>query len=181
MNRVLVAGIGNIFLGDDGFGCEVIRQLLQRRLPDNVDVVDYGIRGLDLGYTLMDGGYGDVILVDTAQRGGEPGALYVIEPDIEAAEQATPEIAPHAMDPKKVLTFVATLGEARPRVLLVACEPAWLGGDDGHMGLTEPVDAAVEAAVDEILRLLETESGSASGLTIPVDQPKSEIASGGIA
>ena len=77
--RILIAGIGNIFLGDDAFGVEVARRLVRRRLPDGVRVVDFGIRGLDLTYALLDG-YEAVILVDAAPRGGPPGTLYVLEP-----------------------------------------------------------------------------------------------------
>ena len=123
MNRVLVAGIGNIFLGDDGFGCEVAQQLSRCDLPENVDVVDFGIRGMALGYALMDG-YALAILIDTADRNGAPGTVYVIEPEIETA-QVEPEqsdgylISPHAMDPAQVLKFIGSLGDRRPRVLVV--------------------------------------------------------------
>ncbi|MGH8192531.1 MAG: hydrogenase maturation protease [Rhodanobacteraceae bacterium] len=164
MKRVLVAGIGNIFMGDDGFGCEVAAQLGRTRLPAGVDVVDFGIRGMDLGYALMDG-YALAILIDTMQRGAAPGTLSVIEPEIDAAQAGFVEsgehlIAPHSMDPAKVLRLVATLGEKRPRVLLVACEPATLGGEAGYMGLSPAVTNAVEAAVKEVRALL---SGAVDG------------------
>ncbi|MGH8282923.1 MAG: hydrogenase maturation protease [Gammaproteobacteria bacterium] len=158
MTRVLVAGIGNIFMGDDGFGCEVTQQLSCTQLPDGVDVVDFGIRGMDLSYALTEG-YDLAILVDTMQRGAAPGTVSVIEPEIDATQADVVEsgehlIAPHAMDPAKVLRLVATLGEKRPRVLLVACEPATLGGEQGHMGLSEAVALAVEQAVIAVRQIL---------------------------
>jgi hydrogenase maturation protease len=152
VSRVLIAGIGNIFMGDDGFGCEVARRLSRCDLPEGVDVVDFGIRGMDLSYALMDG-YEAAILIDTARRGGPPGSVYVIEPEMPADDDR--EIAPHEMHPAKVLRFAASLGERRPRVLLVACEPESLGGTDGHMGLSGTATVAVEEAVAEVQRLVE--------------------------
>jgi hydrogenase maturation protease len=162
MNRILVAGIGNIFMGDDGFGCEVARQLSCLDLPADVDVVDFGIRGIDLGYALMDG-YEVAILLDAIARDGAPGTVHVIEPELdeapldlaEQAEEAEPLIALHEMDPLKVLRFVAALGKQRPRVLLVACEPESLGGEEGFMGLSVPVAAAVGRAVNEVRVILD--------------------------
>ncbi|MGH8127162.1 MAG: hydrogenase maturation protease [Gammaproteobacteria bacterium] len=159
MKRVLVAGIGNIFMGDDGFGCEVAQQLSRTPLPDGVDVVDFGIRGMDLSYALMEG-YDAAVLVDAMQRGAVPGTVSVVEPEIDAAQVGVVEsgehlIAPHAMDPVKVLRFVATLGEKRPRVLLVVCEPETLGGEEGYMGLSTAVATAVEQAVSEIRSMAE--------------------------
>lgn len=154
MSRILVAGIGNLFLGDDGFGCEVARQLTRCALPEGVDVVDFGIRGMDLGHALSDG-YELAILIDTVQRGGAPGSVYVIEPDIDATEPGEPLIAPHGMDPATVLRFVASLGEPRPRVLLIACEPEYLGGEHGHIGLSTAVAAAVGKAVTEVRVILD--------------------------
>src|SRR5580658_7980152 len=112
MNRppILIAGVGNIFLGDDAFGVEVVRRLAQRELPPEVRVVDFGIRGLDLTYALLDG-YETVILVDATPRGGPPGTLYVLEPTQEGfSETDTPLIQTHGMDPVKVLRLVAALG-----------------------------------------------------------------------
>jgi hydrogenase maturation protease len=157
MMRVLVAGIGNIFLGDDGFGSEVARRLVSRGLPDNVEVVDFGIRGIDLGYALLEA-YDVVILIDAMQRGGVPGSVYLVEPDLD--EVATDDalehesFTPHALDPATVLRYVAALGGQRPRLLLVACEPKSLGGEEGFMGLSEPVTAGVAAAVQMIEELL---------------------------
>src|ERR1700761_7263866 len=109
--RLLVAGIGNIFLGDDGFGSEVARRLLGRQLPADVRVEDFGIRGYDVAYALMDP-YEAVILVDAAPRGQPPGTLSLVEPDLDAidAGPAAAMIQPHAMDPLAVLRMVKALG-----------------------------------------------------------------------
>lgn len=159
MKRLLVAGIGNIFMGDDGFGCEVAQQLRRRESREGVDVVDFGIRGMDLGYALMDG-YELAILIDTANCNEAPGTVCVIEPEIDAAmieqEQADGYlISPHAMDPAEVLKFISSLGSRRPRVLMVACQPETMGGEEGHMGLSAPVSAAVDVAVRQVLELLD--------------------------
>ncbi|WP_214370319.1 hydrogenase maturation protease [Pseudonocardia sp. H11422] len=161
--RVLVAGVGNVFLSDDGFGVEVVRRLLARGgLPDGVEVADFGIRGMHLAYQLLDG-YDGLLLVDTHQRGGAPGTVYRLEHDLDAPRDDTEPGAAldgHGMDPATVLALLAELavanGVARPvhRVLVVGCEPAVL--DEG-MGLSEPVAAAVEPAlhaVDELVGLL---------------------------
>jgi len=152
--QILVAGIGNIFLGDDAFGSEVARALARRELPAEVRVVDFGIRGFDLAYALMDG-YDVTILIDATPRGGEPGTLYTIEPDL--AELETPEadgmmVETHGMNPLKVLSMVRSMGGEFKRILLVGCEPAPLESEDGHMGLSGPV----EAAVDEAVRVVES-------------------------
>lgn len=81
MKAILVAGVGNIFNGDDAFGVEVVRRLAQRKLPDGVRAIDFGIRGIDLTYALLDG-YGALVLVDTAQRGELPGTISIVEPDL---------------------------------------------------------------------------------------------------
>lgn len=162
MKRVLVAGIGNIFLGDDGFGCEVVRQLGTRDLPEGVDVADFGTRGMDLSYALMDG-YAVAILIDTIERHDTPGTVYVIEPEIDewqmeegaSAELTEPLIVLHEMDPAKVLRLLDSLGERRPRVLLVGCQPETLGDEAGHMGLSATVTAAIPQAVSEVLTILE--------------------------
>ena len=147
--HILIAGIGNIFLGDDGFGSEVARQLASRNLPGEVRVVDFGIRGFDLAYALMDG-YEVTIFVDATPRGGEPGTLYTIEPDLsELAEidARAATVEPHGMNPMKVLAMVKAMGGEFKRKLLVGCEPETLGPEEGLMGLSEPVEAAVDGAV----------------------------------
>jgi hydrogenase maturation protease len=143
---ILIAGIGNIFLGDDGFGVEVIRHLAGRQFPESVRVADFGIRGYDLAYALLDG-HDVTILVDAVGRGGTPGTLYVIEPDV----TGNSVMDAHAMNPVSVLQLASSMGPVRGRILLVGCEPATLGGEEGHMGLSE----AVLASVEEAARLVE--------------------------
>ncbi len=152
---VLVACIGNIFQGDDAFGCEVARALIPRLHPDTVRVVDFGIRGLDLTYALMDAPE-LTILVDAVSRGGQPGTLYTIEPDLENLSEAQPMDA-HGMDPVQVLRSVKAMGGRLGRVVLVGCEPADLGGEEGRMGLTPPVSNAIGEAVAMVESLLEKE------------------------
>jgi hydrogenase maturation protease len=148
--RVLVAGIGNIFLGDDGFGVEVARRLLSRPRPDAVRVVDFGIRGLDLAYALQDG-YENTILVDAFPHGQTPGTVSIVEPDLNDLSTSSGDfVQPHAMHPMNVLRMAAAMNGPLKRVLLVGCEPADLGGDEGHMGLSEAVEAALDEAVNRI-------------------------------
>ncbi len=147
--RILIAGIGNIFFGDDAFGSEVARRLAGRLLPEGVQVVDFGIRGLDLTYALLDA-HDAVILVDAIPRGGQPGTLYVLEPELGAADAPdvpAPLVEPHALDPWKVLHLARSLGGKMERVLLVGCEPQPLASEDMQMEMSEPVQAAVEEAV----------------------------------
>jgi hydrogenase maturation protease len=153
--RVLVAGIGNIFLGDDAFGVEVAQRLLRQSWPDDVRVVDFGIRGFDLAYAILDGPALS-ILVDATPRGGAPGTLYVIEPDLDAANtQAGPGIDTHGMDPLKVLQLVHTFGGRPERMLVVGCEPATFGPEgEGQMGLSAPVEAALDGAVRLVEQLV---------------------------
>ena len=151
MKRILVAGIGNIFLGDDAFGVEVARRLSGRALPPGVRVTDFGIRGYDLVYALLDG-YDTTILVDACPRGEPAGTLYVIEPDLEnlgGPEEGAVEA--HSMNPLNVLRLAQSMGGPLKRVLLVGCEPGTLGPEEGQMGLSEPI----EGAVDEAVRLVE--------------------------
>jgi hydrogenase maturation protease len=169
--RVLIACIGNIFLGDDGFGIEVAQRLQSRRYPEGVQVVDFGIRGLELAYALLDD-YDTLVLVDAVPRGGPPGTLYLIEPDLSGIDPETGAAAgrialdAHSMDPVKVLAFARALGARPIRTLLVGCEPATPGGgfsgapgpsgpgngayEEMWMGLSEPVQAAVDGAVQMI-------------------------------
>jgi hydrogenase maturation protease len=145
--RILIAGIGNIFLGDDGFGVEVVRRLAECHLPETVRIVDFGIRGLDLAYALQDG-YETTILIDAFPHGQVPGTVSVVEPDAnEITASPGNFVEPHSMHPMNVLRIASAMHGPLRRVLLVGCEPATLGGDEGHMGLSNPVEAAVEAAV----------------------------------
>jgi hydrogenase maturation protease len=145
--RILVAGIGNIFLGDDAFGVEVVKRMAGRALQSGVRVADFGIRGFDLAYALQDG-YETTILVDACPRGEAPGTLYVVEPDLNALDTA-PEatVDAHSMNPMNVLRIVKGMNGSMKRILLVGCEPMTLGGDEGQMGLSEPVESAVEEAI----------------------------------
>lgn len=152
--RVLVAGIGNIFLGDDGFGSYVARRLLGRALPRGVRVVDFGIRGFDLAYALMDG-YDLTVFVDASPRGGRPGTLYTIEPDLgelDDADEPCAVIETHGMNPLKVLRLAKSMGGEFGRILIVGCEPEPLDAEEGRLGLS----ASVESAVEEALRLIES-------------------------
>ncbi len=156
MSRILVAGIGNIFKGDDAFGVEVVRRLAARTLPSAVKLVDIGIRGIDLTYALLDG-YDAAILVDTAKRGETPGTVTIVEPERPAPEELVPEdlvLEPHNLDPAKVLRVVSALGGGCPRVLLVACEPETFGDEEtGAMGLSLAVSTAVDKATDTVEQL----------------------------
>jgi hydrogenase maturation protease len=149
-DRILIAGIGNIFLGDDAFGVEVAHRLAARGQQDGVRVVDFGIRGLDLTYALLDP-YEAVILIDATPRGGQPGTLYVLEPTTEGlppAEGPGPLMEAHGMDPVKVLRLASAMGGRVDRLLLVGCEPGKAGEDDDMTaGLSDPVRAAVDEAV----------------------------------
>ncbi|MBV9782735.1 MAG: hydrogenase maturation protease [Acidisphaera sp.] len=176
MNAILVAGIGNIFCGDDGFGVEVVERLAQRTIPDGVRVMDIGIRGVHLAYELLNG-YRAAILVDTAQRGEAPGTLSLIEPAVDAATQ--PAMSAHDLDPAAVLELVGRLGGACPRILVLACEPLSLGGEDGAMGLSPPVAAAIEPALAMLERLIATllrDDDVLPGAPISAKQPERSLA-----
>jgi hydrogenase maturation protease len=143
--RILIACIGNIFLGDDAFGVEVARRLSDYPLPRGVVLKDFGIRGFDLTYALLDP-WDLVILVDACPCGGDPGDIYVIEPD--PVEQGPQSIDAHVMNPMNVLRTVKSMGGPPNRVIIVGCEPADLGSDEeGKLGLSEPVLAAIDTAV----------------------------------
>ena len=146
---VLIAGIGNIFLGDDAFGCEVLKHLGQRAWPENVRVFDFGIRGFDLVYVLMEE-FDLTIFVDTTRRGGAPGTLYLIEPDLdelETLDSGAAVIETHGMDPTRVLSLVKSMGGKLNKVMLVACEPETFGPEEGLIGLSDSVASAVPEAV----------------------------------
>jgi hydrogenase maturation protease len=151
---ILIAGIGNIFLGDDAFGVEVVRRMASLSLPADVRVVDFGIRGFDLAYALQDG-YQTTILVDACSHGHPPGTLYVIEPDVKGLndpEASHAAVEAHSMNPESVLRMARAMNIEVKNVLLVGCEPETLGGEEGQMGLSVPV----EAAVDEAVKLVES-------------------------
>ena len=151
MKKVLVAGIGNAWMRDDGFGGKVAERLSARELPEGAVVFDFGTGALDLAYEVMRG-YDELILVDISRQGGEPGTLYVIdvEPDDVPAEIEDGEtLDPHSMDPMTMLRFVRAIGGWPGRVQVIACEPAIV--EDVGLGLTAPVEAAVERAIALVL------------------------------
>jgi hydrogenase maturation protease len=155
--RILVAGIGNVFLGDDGFGVALADRLARRALPAGVEVVDYGIRGMDLAYALHDG-WDAVLLLDAAPRGRPPGTLYVIEPDLGDLDHLGRAVDAHGMDPVMVLGLARALGGALPRVLVVGCEPQTvMRGDEEDVvaAISEPVRAALDEGVRLVESLLE--------------------------
>ena len=151
LRSILVAGVGNAWLRDDGFGGEVARQLSERELPDGVSVMDAGTGGLDLAYEVMRG-YDGLVILDVSKQGGEPGTLYVMEPDeaeVEGGIEDGEVINPHGMDPQTVLRFVKSIGAWPGRVIVIACEPADI--DDVGWGLSDPVKEAVDRAVELVL------------------------------
>jgi hydrogenase maturation protease len=151
---VLIAGIGNIFLGDDGFGVEIARRLLARPQRSAVRIVDFGIRGFDLAYALQDG-YETTILVDAYPHGQKPGTVTVIEPNLADLDSAAGDfVQPHAMNPMNVLRMAKAMNGATSRILLVGCDPLDLGGEEGHMGLSDVVTAALDDAVNKIETVL---------------------------
>ena len=154
--RVLIAGVGNIFLGDDGFGVEVVKRLAGCELPEGVEVKDFGIRGMDLAYALQDD-YELVVLVDATPRGERPGTVYLIEPEIEDDGEVT--LDTHGMDPVKVIKLSRVLGARPTRTLVVGCEPQVIvtgeDYDDMLMELSEPVLEGVEEAVKLVGSLVE--------------------------
>lgn len=157
---ILVAGIGNIFLGDDGFGVEVARQLAAREHADTVRVADYGIRGFDLAFALLDEPAA-TILVDAMPRGERPGTVYVLEPDLDgdatasAPDHAEGSFQGHAMTPDSVFALVRALGGRPSNVTVIGCEPLTFGPEnEGCMGLSEPVANAVTEAVAIVEHLL---------------------------
>ena len=147
--RVLVAGVGNVFLGDDGFGVEVVRRLAGRPVPPGVRIADFGIRGLDLAYALLEP-YDLVILVDACRRGGAPGTVYLLEPEPSSAGAA---LEPHGMIPTRALRMAQEMGARVGRLVVAGCEPESFGEPGiGRVGLSSPV----AAAVDEAVRLVNT-------------------------
>ena len=152
--RILIAGVGNVFLSDDGFGSEAARRLAAEVLPEDVKVTDYGIRGMHLAFELLDG-YEALVIIDTLPRGGNPGDLVVLEvgPD----DVGDGEFDAHGMEPTSVLASLGALGGRLPRTFVVGCEPADVG--EG-IGLTPAVAAAVDRAVSTVRELITSELAS---------------------
>lgn len=149
--QILVAGVGNAFLADDGFGGAVAARLGERELPSGVTVMDFGTGGLDLAYEVMRG-YDALVIVDISRQGGEPGTLYLIEPsedEVEAGIEDGELIDPHGMDPKTVLRFVRAVGGWPGKVVVVACEPARV--EEMGLELSDDVAAVVDRAVETVL------------------------------
>ena len=146
--RILVAGIGNPFLKDDGFGTAVIKKLIEKKsLPAFVEVSDIGIGGLKLAYDLMRG-YDGLVLIDASPRGEEPGTLYVIEPDEREVNADLTEgnfIDPHGCDPATVLRFIKALNAWPGKVVIIGCEPS--NTEDFDRELSDPVTQAMDKAV----------------------------------
>jgi hydrogenase maturation protease len=146
--RILVAGVGNAWLRDDGFGGETARRLREREMPPGVAVMDAGTGGLDLAYEVMRG-YDALLILDVSRQGGEPGTLYVIEvteQSIDAGIEDGDVINPHAVDPQTMLRFVRSVGAWPGRVVVIACEPAEI--EEPGFGLSPQVSAAVDRAVE---------------------------------
>ncbi len=164
--QILVAGIGNAWMRDDGFGGHVVRALDRHDLPEGVTVLDFGTGGLDLAYEVMRG-YDALLLIDVSRQGGEAGTLYVIEPDpAEFAPIADGEVvSPHGMDPRTVLRFVKTTGGWPGKVVIVACEPT-AGDEEMSLELSPEVAGAVGRAADlvvETIAELRTDAAYAEG------------------
>lgn len=154
-SRILIAGVGNSWLTDDGFGPEVVQRLMDRDLPEGVAVFDSGAGGLTLAYEVMRG-YDGLILVDVSRQGGKPGTLYVMEADEESVEGGLEDgvtIDPHGMDPQTVLRFIKSIGGWPGRVMIVACEPSQV--EEMGLELTAPVAKAVDHAVELVLETVE--------------------------
>lgn len=163
MKRILVAGIGNIFMGDDAFGCEVTRVLAERGVRPGVEVKDFGIRGYDLAYALIEP-WEEVILVDATARGEAPGTTFLIEIDLTELNGVA-ETAPdaHDLNPVAVLRMARQLGEIRARIFLVGCEPGNLNSENGEMGLSAPARNAVDRALEMIDALTSEPSQTKQG------------------
>ena len=162
--RILVAGIGNIFFGDDAFGCEVAKELTRRALPEGVTVRDFGIRSYDLAYSMMED-YDAIILVDATPRNDNPGTLYLIEPEVGENKLDDSEgevVNAHSMSPVRALQMARYLGGQPKKLFVVGCEPDVLESENGRMGLSDRVAAAVEPAVVMITKLILDLTGSES-------------------
>jgi hydrogenase maturation protease len=171
--RILVAGVGNVFLGDDGFGVEVARRLAGEHFPEGVEVADFGIRGVHLAYELLQG-YDTLILVDAAPRGEAPGTVFVLEPDFTRSDSLERGesgflLDAHSLDPEMVLAILKDIGGRVDRVLIVGCEPADVS--EG-MGLSAPVIRGVDEAVRVVRRLVTAEYGGTSTVARDATRPR---------
>jgi hydrogenase maturation protease len=150
LKRILIAGIGNIFFGDDAFGCEVARELSARTLPPEVTVRDFGIKSYDLAYALAEK-YDAIVLVDAMPRGDPPGTTFLVEIEAGGLAELDAEITDaHTMNPVNALKMAQSVGPVSAKIYLVGCEPAKLEGEDGEIGLSEPVQRALPQAIELI-------------------------------
>jgi hydrogenase maturation protease len=163
-SKILVAGIGNIFLGDDAFGSEVARRLMDESLPPEVRIIDFGIRTYDLAYAIMDG-YDVTVLIDITKQGRKPGTVYLIEPELnEAGSPGSGGASPypadanladaHSMDPARVLQMLRRFGNSPGKLYLIGCEPEILEAEDGQIGMSEAVENSVPQAIEWIKMLV---------------------------
>lgn len=153
--QILVAGIGNAWLRDDGFGGVVATELTGRELPGGVAVMDFGSGGLDLAYEVMRG-YDALILIDVSRQGEPPGTLYVMEVDPDEVDGKVEDgqmLNPHGMDPETVLRFVKYVGGWPGRVIVVACEPETV--EDVGLGLSDSVKASVARAANVVMETID--------------------------
>lgn len=160
-NRALIAGVGNVFLSDDAFGATVIRRLAARTLDYGVHVADFGIRSVPLAYEILKKKYQTVIIVDAMSRGGAPGDLYVVDPSQDDGQEYEPTDS-STMNSDDLVELLRKLSATPKRLLLVGCEPLKLEED---IGLSDPVNHAVEKAVEIILETLAQQNDGVSGST----------------
>ena len=152
--KILVAGVGNIFLGDDAFGVEMIQRLRATPLSPEVTLTDFGIRSFDLAYAMADG-YDVIILLDAISRGESPGTVSLIEPEVQGFGDRGQPLDAHSTNPQRALQMAAALGGQLGRLYLLGCEPAVLETEDGQIGLSEQVEAAIPNAIQMLLTLLQ--------------------------
>ncbi len=151
--KILVAGIGNIFLGDDAFGVEMVQRLSATPLPPEVTLADFGIRSFDLAYAMAED-YDVTILLDAISQGQPPGTVSLIEPDIIGSHMGDP-IDAHNMNPMRALQMASSLGGQPRRLYLIACEPAVLETEEGQLGLSDQIEAAIPTAIEMLRTLLD--------------------------
>jgi hydrogenase maturation protease len=151
--KILVAGVGNIFLGDDAFGVEMVQRLRAVALPPEVTLADFGIRSFDLAYAMADG-YDVIILLDATSRGNSPGTVSLIEPEVEGFGDAGQPVDAHSTNPERALQIASSLGGQLGHLYVIGCEPGVLETEDGQLGLSEQVEAAIPNAIQMLLTLL---------------------------
>jgi hydrogenase maturation protease len=152
MSRIVVAGVGNLLRGDDGFGPAVVGRL--RDLPEGVDVVETGIGGIALLQELMAGCDG-LVLVDAVDRGAQPGTVFVLEPEVDDAEHVADV---HLANPDRVLSMAKSLGALPNRVVIVGCQPD--GTDELEQRLSPAVERAVAVAVARVMETVKEWAGA---------------------